>query len=178
MASNIGKVFEQQIKKSVPEYALAYRLQDSTGSFGGSNLRFSNKNPFDFLIWDSKRRILYALELKSVSGRSISFERSKEERGEIHYHQIQGLLEWSKYDWTVCGLLIEFREAETTIFLDVGEFMRLSDSISKKSFNLKDLASYRHVVVPQTKHRTRYTYDIEYLLSASSTDMDLKEEII
>ena len=72
--SNIGKVFEEQIKKSVPDYALLYRLPDAAQSFGGSNtLRFSRKNPFDFLLWDSKRHILYALEMKTVSGKSISF---------------------------------------------------------------------------------------------------------
>ena len=82
-------------------------------------MRFSAKNPFDFLLWDSKRHILYALEAKTVSGKSISFERDKEDKGVIHIHQINGLNSWNKYDGITCGLLIEFRELEKTIFLDI-----------------------------------------------------------
>lgn len=49
MAKNVGKIFEEQWKKSTPDYALLYRLPDAAQSFGGSNkLRFSSKNPFDF----------------------------------------------------------------------------------------------------------------------------------
>ena len=89
---NQGKIFEESIKKSVPDYALLYRLPDAAQSFGGgSNLRFSQKNPFDFLLWDSYKHILYALEAKTVQGQSISFERNKSEHGEIHYHQISGV---------------------------------------------------------------------------------------
>ena len=85
----VGKVFENNFKKSMPDYALLYRLPDAAQSFGkSSNLRFSNKNPFDFILFDSKWKILYALELKSVKGKSISFERTKEDKGDIHYHQI------------------------------------------------------------------------------------------
>ena len=84
MSANIGKRFEDDFRKSVPSYALLYRIPDSAQSFGGSsNLRFSRKNPFDYLMWDSKKHILYALELKTVAGKSISFERCREENKEI-----------------------------------------------------------------------------------------------
>lgn len=107
MANNTGKRFEADFKKSVPSYALLYRLPDSAQAFGGSsNLRFSSKNPFDYLIWNSKSHILYALELKTVAGKSISFERNKEEHGEIHWHQVEGLNKWNKYDGIVCGFII------------------------------------------------------------------------
>jgi len=39
----------------------------------------------------------YTLELKSVGTTSISFERTKEDKGVIHKHQIDKLLEFSKY---------------------------------------------------------------------------------
>ncbi len=166
--SNIGKVFEEQIKKSVPDYALLYRLPDAAQSFGGSNtLRFSRKNPFDFLLWDSKRHILYALEMKTVNGKSISFERSKDENNEIHYHQIQGLNKWNKYDGIICGFIIEFRQIETTVFIEIDSFNSLIDKVDKKSFNMDDIinSGLPYFIIPQKKQRTRYIYDIDSLLS-------------
>ena len=165
---NTGKVFEEQIKKSVPDYALLYRLPDAAQSFGGSSkLRFSSKNPFDFLLWDSRKHILYALEMKTVGGKSISFERDKDEKCEIHYHQINGLNEWHKYDGIVCGFIIEFRELAKTVFIDIDAFNGLINAIPKKSFNFNDLMEYKvsHTVIAQTKARTRYTYDIDSFLS-------------
>lgn len=163
---NVGKIFEQQWKKSIPKYALFYRLRDSAQSFGGGNLRFSSKNPFDCIMWDSQRHILYALELKTVQRHSISFERSKDDKGEIHFHQIKGLTEWRQYDGIMAGFVIEFREIEKTIFLDILDFNNLISRINKKSFNYNDLNKYRikYMVIPQKKAISKYTYDVNYLL--------------
>ena len=162
--ASIGKEFESAIQKSVPkEFALIYRLPDSAQLFGGnSNIRFTRKNPFDYILWDSIGRNLYALELKTVKGKSISFERNKEESGLIHYHQICGLSEWDKYCGTICGFIIEFREIETTIFLSIKEFMRLSAEIPKKSFTLKDLemGGFDFIIIGQEKARTKFRYDM------------------
>lgn len=130
-------------------------------------MRFSAKNPFDFLLWDSKLHILYALEAKTVAGKSISFERSKDESGVIHIHQINGLNSWNKYDGITCGFLIEFREIETTIFLEIDSMNQVMALLSKKSFTIKDLEENNipFFVIPQKKKRTRYTYDLDYFLS-------------
>lgn len=165
---NTGKVFETAIKKSIPDYALLYRLPDSAQSFGRSeNLRFSAKNPFDYILWDSKRKTLYALEMKTVGGKSISFERSKEEKGLIHHHQIAGLNAWNKFDGVVAGFIIEFRQIEKTVFIDIDTFNQLMHMIPKKSFNYDDLnkLDISHFIIPQTKARKRYSYDIDFLLS-------------
>ena len=171
MSKNVGKVFEAQLLKSVPDYALLHRLQDPAQSFGGSSkLRFSAKNPFDFLLWDSKRRILYALEAKTVSRKSISFERDKEDKGIIRAHQINGLNNWDKYDGIACGFLIEFRELEKTIFLDIKDMNKVMALLPKKSFTIKDLEKYNipFFIIPQKKERTRYTYDLDYFLSGNN----------
>lgn len=171
MSSNPGKIFEAQIAKSVPDYALLYRLHDSAQSFGGnSKLRFSSKNPFDYILWDSNRHILYAIELKTVKEKTISFERHDGDEGNIHLHQINGLMEWDKYDGIICGIIIEFRELEKTFFINIKDFKRLIDTIPKKSFNMNDLLEYEipHIIIPQKKARTRYTYDLDYLLSEVS----------
>lgn len=169
---NVGKTFERQIMKYVPSYAKMYKLPDLAQSFSQSNkLRFSNKNPFDFFLWDSSRHYLYALELKTVGGNSISFERTKDDKGEIHYHQIYGLNEWDKYDGTICGFIIEFRKYEKTIFLNIKDFNTLVSKVNKKSFNLKDINDYKinHIVIPQKLLKTMYFYDINYFIK--NTDL-------
>ncbi len=164
---NVGKIFEEQIKRSIPDYALLYRLPDAAQSFDkNKSLRFSKKNPFDFLLWDSKRHILYALELKTVKGSSISFERKNGDKGNIHYHQIESLNIWNRYDGIICGFIIEFRKIETTIFLDIDSFNSLVNSLNKKSFNYSDLIKNKlnYKIISQKKIRTRYIYDMDSFL--------------
>lgn len=168
---NTGKQFEDDIKKSVPHEVLLYRLPDAAQSFGGGNkLRFSLKNPFDFLAWDSRSHRLFALEMKTVSGISISFEREPGQSGVIHYHQIQGLKDWNQYDGITCGFIIEFRKIATTVFLDIAEFENLIARIDKKSISFRDITELQipHIIIPQRKLRTRYRYDLDALLKDSA----------
>lgn len=175
---NEGKRFEDDIKKSVPDYVLYYRLPDPPQSFGGSSiLRFSRKNPFDFLMWDSMNRTLFAIETKTVKGKSISFERNKNENGLIHIHQIDNLKKWNEYDGIKCGFIIEFRQIETTVFIDIESFHKLSNIITKKSFTIKDFDdnNLEYIVIPQVKKRTRYIYDLDKffkLISEEKNDRD------
>lgn len=172
---NQGKVFENAIKKSVPESVLLYRLPDSAQSFGGSSrLRFSRKNPFDFLMWDSDNRNLYALEMKTVKDKSISFERTSDDNGEIHRHQIIGLNEWSEYKGIICGFVIEFRKIETTVFIEIHDFNTLISSITKKSFTITDLDNngIRYFIIPQKLMKTNYRYDISELINQTKNLTD------
>jgi penicillin-binding protein-related factor A (putative recombinase) len=155
---------------SVPKYTLAHRLKDPAQSFEqnkNSKIRFSSKNPFDLFLWDSKRKIPYALELKTKSGKSVSFERTKEDKGDIHYHQIKGLLEWSKYDGMIAGLVIEFREIKTTVFLPINSFINIINRVSKKSINYNDIeqSGELYFIIPQKKKIKRYKYDVEEFLA-------------
>ena len=93
---NTGQIFEAQIQKSVPKYAKLYRLPNAAQSFAHSSAtRFSNKNPFDYILWDSKSHILYAFELKSVKGKSITFERSADKVKEIKLPKPLGKIFWN-----------------------------------------------------------------------------------
>ena len=90
IANNIGKIFEQNWKKSIPDNVFYYRPPDSAQSFGNTtNLRFSAKSPCDCFMFNGE--ILYTLELKTVGTKSISFERDKTDKGVIHKHQIDNL---------------------------------------------------------------------------------------
>lgn len=154
---NVGKIFETEWKQSVPENVLMCRLPDAAQSFSGGNLRFSRKNPFDYIMYDKPN--LFALELKTVQGKSISFERSKEDSGDIHYHQIAGLNEWAKFG-AICGFIINFRELEKTVFLPIEKFNELIEQTTKKSLNINDMEDCV-IIINQKKLRTRFRYDVE-----------------
>lgn len=161
MAKNIGKKFEQDIQNSCDYPILLKRLNDSAQSYNqSSGMRFTLKNPFDFYLHINRNYPLMCLELKSVGGKSISFEKTKEDKGVIHYHQIQGLLEISKYEDILAGFIINFREIEETYFIEINEFCKMIGNLNKKSFNVDDLREYNYVFIPSQKKRTRYKYDM------------------
>ena len=82
----------------------------------------------------------------------------------IRQNQIDGLLEASKHN-LVAGLIINFRnENNDTFFITIDEFIDMTSSLNKKSFNIKDLESIGATRVESTKKRTRYTYNIENLV--------------
>ena len=82
----------------------------------------------------------------------------------IRQNQIDGLLEASKHN-LVAGLIINFRnEYNDTFFITIDEFVDMTSSLNKKSFNVKDLESIGAIRIESTKKRTRYTYNIENLI--------------
>lgn len=167
IAKNVGKIFEENFKKSIPEYVLIYRPPDQSQSFdmkSNSNLRFSRHSPCDFMLFDDKRRKFWTLELKSFNG-SCSFERTKTDKGIIHFHQIESLKNFSQYKNVYSGFILDFRKTDNTYFLSILEWNQLADSISKKSFNENDLLSYCNpILINKKKLNVNYKYDIEQLL--------------
>ena len=82
----------------------------------------------------------------------------------IRQNQIDGLLEASKHN-LVAGLILNYRnEKNDTFFITIDDFVDMIGSISKKSFNVKDLEKYGAIRVESTKKRTRYTYNMEKLI--------------
>lgn len=161
IAKNVGKVFEENWKKSIPENVWYYRPPDSAQSFGSnSNLRFSAKSPCDCFMYNGE--VFYTLELKSVGTTSISFERTKEDKGVIHKHQIDKLLEFSTYKNIVSGLLLDFRLSNKTYFCMIEEFVNMTNNLDKKSFNEKDLNEWCNpIVIEKKKLKVNYRYDVE-----------------
>ena len=150
--------FEQDIKSSVPNTCWIYRLRDNASSFsGGNNTRFASTNICDYIAFDDITRTLFLWELKSTKNTSVPLTM-------IRQNQIDGLLEASKHN-LVAGLIINFRnEYNDTFFITIDEFVDMTSSLNKKSFNVKDLESIGAIRIESTKKRTRHTYNISDLI--------------
>ena len=108
---------------------------------------------------------LFCFELKSVAGKSISFERDKKDKGVIHYHQIEYLKSCLSFENVIPGLIIDFRGTDNTWFLNIKEWDDLINSISKKSFNESDLISYSHpILISKKKLKVNYRYNIQQFI--------------
>ena len=161
---NVGKVFEDNWKKSCPNWLFVYRPPDASQSFNmSSKLRFSNKSPCDYFLYNGER--LWAIELKSVAGTSISFEREKEDKGVIHFYQVENLKNFSEYKNVISGFLVDFRGSDNTYFLNIKEWDALINSIDKKSFNETDLLKFANpVLIDKKKLKVNYRYNVEKFL--------------
>ena len=168
MARSVGKTFEDNFKKSIPDYVLSYRPPDSAQGFdvGASNkLRFSRHSPCDLMIFDGTRNLFLTLELKTFQG-SCSFERTKEEKGIIHHYQIKSLKDFAQYERVISGLVLDFRSTGNTYFLNINQWDEFISHIEKKSFNEKDLLEYTSpILIEKRKLKVNYRYDIESFLN-------------
>ena len=173
MAKNIGKVFEENFKKSVPDDILYYRPPDAAQSFhmNNNNLRFSLHSPCDCILFNGNTATLYFLELKSVGTPSISFETEKTDKGVIHEYQLDSLEKFSKYKNVVSGCILDYRLSEMTYFVEIIDLLRLIHTIKKKSFNEKDLYTYcSPIVIEKKKLKINYRYDINKFLEDTRLD--------
>ena len=109
--------------------------------------------------------VLYTLELKSVGTTSISFERTKEDKGVIHKHQIDNLEKFSTYENVVSGLVLDFRLSDKTYFCMIEEFVNMINKLDKKSFNEKDLYEWCNPIeIEKKKLKVNYRYNVEKFL--------------
>lgn len=171
---NSGKVFETNFKKSIPNYVLYHRLNDSTGTFsGGSNLRFSPKQPCDAFLWNGRTNTFYALELKTSKSGSFSYEDvncdEKQTSKMIHKHQILSLDNLSDYVGVVSGFVFNFRleneGIERTYFQEICNFLVMTKELDKKSFNEKDLLIYNPIEIEGRKKIKNWSWNIEKFLN-------------
>lgn len=167
--TQVGKIFETNWKKSCPDWLLVYRPPDQAQSFNmNNNLRFSQRSPADFFMFNGFTSTFYALECKSVGTNSVSFERSKTDKGVIHYHQIESLKKFSNYHNVVSGFLLDFRLSNNTYFLKINEFINLIDNIDKKSFNEANILKWcKPILIEKRKLKVNYKYDVEKFLNES-----------
>lgn len=171
---NKGKIFEDDVKSSIPSHCLLIRLPDPPQSFVKSkSTRFSHKNPCDYVCYNSEDKRFWCIECKTTASKSISFESIYEDvdyEKMIHKHQTVSLLKFSEYEGVISGFLFNFRHFEnsdkyneTTYFMEVNDFQKMCDKIDKKSFNEIDAILNGAVKVSGNKKRTRYKWDLESL---------------
>mgnify|MGYP004512528745 CR=1 FL=1 len=166
MSKNIGKVLEDNWKKSTPDDVLIYRPPDAAGSFGGGSnaLRFSRRSPCDYMMFYAGYNTFWTLELKSFQG-SCSFERTKEDKGIVHYYQVESLKKFAAYKNVCAGFILDFRSTDHTYFLNINQWDQLVDSVSKKSFNESDLLKYvKPTLINKKKLKVSYRYDVAQFL--------------
>lgn len=166
---NAGKKFENCFRDSIPSDTYFLRLNDPAQSFSNpDSLRFSLKNPFDCLLF--RTPYLYAFELKSTLG-ALSFYVDGDSSRSVNIKrcQIEGLQKASQYKNCHAGLIFNFRESaysdgESTYFLPINVFMDFRATCGKKSINEKDIVALGSFTIPQTKKRTKYSFDVDRLL--------------
>lgn len=184
---NKGKLFEESIRDSIDkEKHLLVRLNDQPQSFANT-AKFSLKNPFDYLLFDSKT--LWCLELKSTKNKSFSFEDingDNDENKMIHRHQIFGLQKHAKYENVEAGFIFNFRHFEddadkyfeTTYYQSIDDFLKMIKNIGKKSFNEIDVVLNGAVKIQGIKKRKRYTWDIGSLIEQYNKNVNKEEAVI
>ena len=129
-----------------------------------SNLRFSQRSPCDYMMFDGRSGMFYTLELKSFQG-SCSFERTKEDKGIIHHHQIESLNKFATYPNVISGFLLDFRKSDNTYFLLIDDFDRMINHITKKSFNEEDMLKWCNPIkIEKKKLKVNYRYDVQRFL--------------
>lgn len=172
MVKNQGKIFEDDFRSSIDkDRCLLIRLNDQPQSFA-KTARFSLKPPCDFVLYDSFTKLFMPIELKTTKFRSMSYENINEENSNnamIHKHQLESLLDFSKYNGVKAGLLLNFRTEETnvqrTYYIFIQDFLNMCKKINKKSVNEIDLLNIGDAIkVNGIKKRTRYVWDINGLL--------------
>ena len=177
MTKNVGKNFESIIKNNAPSYLKVTRIPDPPQSFTKrSDTRFSKKNPYDFEVFDSKHRINYCWELKSVGQKYITYHTCENDEKEkksanIQWHQIDGLTKSSEYDNCIAGFLLNFRldnEEQLLYFLNIKDFNKFRNNTSKRSLNIIDISLSGGVRIDGEKLRKNYRWDLNKFLESQS----------
>lgn len=153
---NPGKVFEEDIKKSVPKEYWIYRFKDGTANFSGSkneNVRFQAHNICDFMIMTKENLIL--LELKSHKGSSIPFscirKNQIEEMTKIEHSKIKSYF------------LLNFRDSENTYAVLATVLKKYIENSNRKSVPIS-WCEENGVKIMAIKKKIRYEYLIKDFL--------------
>ena len=137
MASKgIGKIFEEEIKKSFPQDFYIERYKDDTAGFYGVS------NPADYRLY--KYPYTFLLELKTHKGKSLPIDK-------IRPNQIQGMARAVLHKGIYGGFIINFRELE--------DMIRYINSTERKSIPV-EWCRENGVRIEQEKKRVRYSYDL------------------
>lgn len=156
---NLGKIFEQNFRKSVPinDKTFYYRLKDSASSYygGNENLRFSQNNiadAFMFYVGDMFS-YLFILEFKNHKGKSLPINC-------IRDNQLKEMTEASKKTGVRPILIVFFSDIEKCYALDIEDVDNFIKSNDRKSIPL-EYFEQNAKEIEVIKLRSNYRYNIE-----------------
>lgn len=145
---NIGKVFEGEIKESVPKDCFYYRFIDNAASFGGGeNTRFTSHNLCDCMVMSED--ILYLMELKSHKGISLPLSC-------IRKNQIEGMKK-IEHPKIKAIFIINFRDKEKTFAIGAKEIGQFVEANERKSIPLK-WCEENGIEIMGQKKKVKYKY--------------------
>ncbi len=151
MASKgIGKIFEDEIKKSFPQDFYIERYKDDTAGFYGVS------NPADYRLY--KYPYTFLLELKTHKGKSLPIDK-------IRPNQIQGMARAVLHKGIYGGFIINFRDLEETYYITVQDMIRYINSTERKSIPV-EWCRETGVRIEQEKKRVRYSYNLRSWLES------------
>lgn len=156
---SIGKIFEDEIKASLPPAFFIERYKDDTAGFYGVS------NPADFRIY--RYPLTFLWELKTHKGKSIPLAK-------IRNSQLKGMSKASSYMGVHCGFILNYRDLEETYYITCWELVMNFYTINNKGdYEPKpdggksipvEWCRENGIRIPQTKKRVRYSYDLEGVL--------------
>lgn len=149
MAINRGKDFEWVIRESfekVPNTSVD-RLHDQTNGFAGST------NICDFIIYH--KPLIYYIECKSVHGNTLPLSN-------ITKNQWQGLLNKSKIDGVIAGVMCWWVDKDVTRFISIDELERCKSTGYKSvRFEHEPFTTDGFIEIHGKKKRVFFDYDME-----------------
>ncbi|WP_124115292.1 Holliday junction resolvase RecU [Paenibacillus xylanexedens] len=188
MATNLGKVFEEDFQKSATQGAekiFFTRLKDTFIPPDLRNRVRVTKNDYDCMMFAESH--LFTLELKSTKDKSISFQESV-----IKQHQIDKLSEANTYQGVISGFIMNFREPENRVFfIHIEAFLKYQNiaqnqikehtyrsKVNKSSISLA-ICEEIGIEIKGFKPRTRWHYHLkEFIMEAINTyDTKIQEAL-
>ena len=157
MGQNRGKQFEQVIKDAflkVPNVSVD-RLPDQVSGF-----KVTSANPCDFIIY--KKPHEYYIECKTTHGNTLPLSN-------IRQNQWDGLLEKSRIDGVIAGVICWWVDKDVTFFLPI-QLLEWAHKSSFKSvpYNFYDVWMWREAKLVQNpieidgkKKRVFFDYDMD-----------------
>ena len=154
---NLGKIFEENWKKSVPSNVFYYRVKDSNNNWArNEQLRFTPSNIADCLLFNGATLIL--VELKSHKGKSIPLNCIMGKKTKVK--QIEDLYEAEKYDCVYSQLVVFFSDVERCFSLPIESVLWFEQLNNRKSIPIEYFEKFGEEI-DVTKLQTNYRYDID-----------------
>lgn len=151
---NEGKRFEEDFKKSIPEWCWCNRYKDGTANFGGTkneNVRFQAHNICDFEVLAEDK--LFLLELKSYSGVNIPLSG-------IRKNQLEGLIKASEFKNIRPYFLFNFRPLQKVYAVKVQILQEFIEKAERKSIPVKWCIE-NGIELEGIKKKVRFKYNLE-----------------